>query len=330
MSWRRVWTLDAPGFYQGTALGWDARSGSLLVADGWGGAYAALQVRRVDAASGEVVATVRTRRSIRAFGRVEGASDAFYFLGDDKIFVHEASSLTRSALFDTRVPRYANAIADVGGGHVVLTAPNALVELHLATGRSRRIYPMVAVGLGKIAGRTIAVLADGTVAARTDRWTRIGDLGRPQVFAAIDSETGYVASLAGERVSPLDEAGNPQSVPVPTSRELHLVEVTGHGSGEWSPRIRELPLAAHAVGILGDRVVAVRALGNSDTLVASCDAAARDGAWHTASLAGGTVGFAGSHGLVTGALVGEKAAELSLFVPHPSPPRQRPRSPAMA
>src|SRR5271165_6081542 len=104
MTWLRQWTLEVAGATAG-AIGLDAAQESLLVADGWGVAFAALSVKRVDVRTGRVLAAARTRTPIRAFGW-QGRSDAraLFLLGDKKIFVHDPETLERRTVHDERVP----------------------------------------------------------------------------------------------------------------------------------------------------------------------------------------------------------------------------------
>src|SRR5262245_41737472 len=165
MTWVRRWTLNAPGSSH-TKVGVDDRSSSLLIADGWGVAFAALAVRRVDADSGRVLANVRTRTPIRAFGRAT-TDDALFFVGNTKLFEHDAATLERRSVCDHRVPRYCYAIVDVGGGAVALAAPKALIEYDRETSRTRRAYGATPAVLGCIDRMAICLAADGTILRRT-------------------------------------------------------------------------------------------------------------------------------------------------------------------
>lgn len=210
MNWTRCWTLEAAGAVAGR-IWFDATGGSLLVADGWGVAFAALGVRRVEPSTGRVLATVRTRTPIRAFGRAgRSLADALFLLGDKRIFVHDAATLERRAEYATRVPRYSNAICEVGEATVALAAPAALVQYDLTTSRSRRASNARAVALDVVDGRPFSVLADGVVASRTDDWKPIGGFEEACYIAHIDAASGVVAALGGVRASAYDDDGNPQ------------------------------------------------------------------------------------------------------------------------
>lgn len=286
----------------------------MLVADGWGGAFASLQVRRFDATSGKLLASVRTRTPVRAFGSVDATST--YFLANSKVFVHDAIDLSLRATYDQRVPRYSNAIARVGPDAVVLSTPRAMVELELRTGRARRVAAVPALALARIGKRNVAVLSDGAVLARSDRWERLGAFQTPQGFAYIDGERGDVVSLSGSRPSPYDDNGTPQSITSPTSRELHLAHLAGDAQ-TWNPRTLELPFAAHAVGFVGRWIVAVSAM-TPQLQIASLDRAASNESWKMATVAGAFVGFAGAHGIVSGVSLQNHDATLSLHVPDDS------------
>jgi hypothetical protein len=160
MRWSAPWAIDVPG-QTAHAIGFDTRTDSVLVADGWGVAFASLSVRRIDAATGDIRAQVRTGRSIRAFGI--GPEDTLLLLGDKSIAIHDASTLERRAVHDIRVPRYSNAIAPLPDGSVALMAPSGLVAFELATGRSRKLSKVPAVALGTFEKKAVAVLEDGSV-----------------------------------------------------------------------------------------------------------------------------------------------------------------------
>jgi hypothetical protein len=130
VSFERLWTVELPGVGAGfgsRALGFEPERAAILLADGWGVPFAALRVRRLDARSGQLMADVVTRRSVRAFGRGEAAMHV-YLLGDKDILVHDAETLERVAIHSSRIPRYANAIVATGAGTVALAAPTRLVE----------------------------------------------------------------------------------------------------------------------------------------------------------------------------------------------------------
>jgi hypothetical protein len=124
MRWAERWAVEVPG-HTARAIGFDSRTDSVLVADGWGVAFASLSARAIDAATGAVRARVRTARSIRAFGA--GSGDTLLLLGDKSVAVHDATTLERRSLHDVRVPRYSNAIASLPDGRVALMAPSALI-----------------------------------------------------------------------------------------------------------------------------------------------------------------------------------------------------------
>lgn len=311
MAWVQKWTLRAPGITADT-ISFDERSDSLLIADGWGVAFSALEVRRVDANSGRVLDRVRTRTSIRAFGRAS-ASDAVFFVGDKKLFVHDATTLERRSVYEGRVPRYCNAIYDMGDGTVALAAPNALVEYDCRVGTARRVSksaPVIARGaitLGRVDERVLCLLADGTVLVRAGKWESLEKFQRPHYTGAIDGRTGLVVALAGERASPYDENGNPQSVAWPQSRVLTMAWLRG----PWNTRELELPFPADMVGIGRGAVVAVGASAGGRTAVASVDLAL-DRPIAVDQLPGQFLAFAGPSGLITSA-GGRDFHELSMF-----------------
>jgi hypothetical protein len=314
MTWVRKWTLRAPGWTADT-IGFDDRSASLLIADGWGVTFSALEVRRVDARSGRVLGSVRTRTSIRAFGRAIAGDDVF-FVGDKKLFLHDATTLERRSVYDHRVPRYCNAICDLGDGTVALAAPNALVEYDCRVGAARRVSksaPVIARGaltLGRIDERVLCLLADGTVMLRAEKWEALGKFHGPHHTGAMDEGTGLVVALAGERASPYDENGNPQSVAWPRSRTLTMATLRG----PWTTRELELPFPAFMVGVVRGEAVAVGAFAGGETEVACVDLHAPDRPITVGQLPGRFFAFAGPSGIVTSAgSQGRDFHELSMF-----------------
>jgi hypothetical protein len=263
-------------------------------------------VRKVDAESGQVLATVRTRTPIRAFGPAH-SRDTIFCVAEKRLLVHDATTLERVAEYRARFPRYSNAIRAIDPNTVALAAPKALVEYDLPTGKTRRPLPAPAIALETIGGRVVAMLADGAVMARTQEWTRIGSFPQPQYTGCIDEEAGWLVSLAGQRPTPHDETGNPQAYQWPRSRELHAASAFG----EWTPRVINLPFAADTIGVIGGRMVAVQATGDS-SLVASRDFDEPEESWNVDPIPGSFAGFAGRRGLIISS--GPAPISLSLFV----------------
>ena len=311
MNWNKAWTLTLPGMRPGT-IGTDPLTASLLIADGWGVAFAALEVRKVEAASGRVVATVRTRTPIRAFGRAaQSTADAFFFVGDEKIFLHDATTLERLSVHEERVPRYSNAISDIGGSLVSLAAPNALVEYDWQTSKSHRVTKVPAVAHAFVDQRLVALLADGTVLARATDWEPVGTFGQPHFAGVIDAESALVTGLAGERAAPYDSNGNPQPVPAPRSRSLQIASLRG----QWQPRSLELPFSAITVGVVGDMLVAIQDIQGVQTTVAHAPIGLTQAA-RIDTLPGQFAAFAGPHGLVMLLPAPDRGSiTLSLFTP---------------
>lgn len=87
-----------------------------------------------------MLATVRTRTPIRAFGPAH-SRDTIFCVADKRLLVHDATTLERIAEYGARFPRYSNAIRAIGPNTVALAAPRALVEYELPTGKARRPLP---------------------------------------------------------------------------------------------------------------------------------------------------------------------------------------------
>lgn len=274
MRWSALWAIDVPG-QTAHAIGFDVRTDSVLVADGWGVAFASLSVRRIDAATGDIRAQVRTGRSIRAFGI--GPDDSLLLLGDKSIAVHDASTLERRAVHDVRVPRYANAIEPLPDGSVALMAPSALVAYELASGRSRKLSKLPAVALGTFENKAIAVLEDGSVVVAGG--DLIGTFESPCVTGCIDASTGAIAALGGVRVD-----GQRSMV-------LHITSLRTR----WTSQTIVLPTAAAAVGVVDSQVVTIDTHHGPIRVVA---VSAADQPGPAEALSTSIVGFAGSRGIV--------------------------------
>ncbi len=311
MDWTRRWTIDAPGNRAG-AIALDVGDGTILLADGWGVAFPALSVRRLDSATGRELARVRTRTPIRAFARAAHVPNAVYFVGDSKVFLHDASTLERRAVFDTRIPRYSNGLVDIDADMVVFATSKALVECHLPTGKSRRPVALPAYDLARVDERPVAVLADGRVLARSGEWSHVGQVGAACSRAFIDPATGRVAALTGARPGAYDADGRPQRVTTPRSAEAWVASVRG----PWQPRRVELPFDAMMVGIVEDRVVAVDSV-LAQTRIASRSFADDSGAWSEEVLEGWFRGFVGTIGFAMDGTPerGASAVAVSLVAP---------------
>lgn len=297
MSFERQWTIELPGVGAGfgsRALAFEPERGSLLVADGWEVAFAALRVRRLDARSGRPIAEVRTRKSVRALGRGADSARSLYFLCDKDILVHDVDTLEPMATHSSRVPRYANAIVAVEARVVALAAPKRLVEYELGSGKSRRASEVPAVAIGAVDGGFVAVLADGSVAVRTSSWGPAGRFAAPQYTGCVDAASGWIVALAGKRPSPYDADGMPQPVQWPRSRVVHL----GNARGDWRPEVKELPFDALVAGVCGGRIVAVGAQGDR-TALASVPVGEPVAPWRVDTIVGRFEGFAGSYGVFT-------------------------------
>jgi hypothetical protein len=274
---------------------YDAARSSVLLADGWGVPFAALSTYRFDAKSGRELARVRTRKAIRTMGPADEDGKTVYLLGDKEIFVHDASTLDRARGYSVRVPRYANAIRQSGVDTVALAAPNALVEYHLPTGKRRRIRAHAACAVEVVAGKTTAVLVDGSVLRRGDDWDGVGSFGRPLYVAAIDSRSGWAVALAGERPRAYDESGAPQPYAWPRSRQIHFGCITG----EWRPRVSELPIAAITLGIFGEHVCAAGHTKNGVVAIATVPVTEPGSLWNVETFDGRFEGFVGGWGFLT-------------------------------
>ncbi len=300
MKWAEQWAIDVPGHTAHT-IGFDARTDSVLVADGWGVAFASLSVRAIDVTTGAIRARVRTARSIRAFG--VGPDDTLLLLGDKSVAVHDAKTFERRSLHDSRVPRYSNAIASLPDGRVALMAPAALIAYELATGRSRKLSKVPAVALGTVADKTLALRADGSVVAADGE--PIGSFGAPCYTGCIDGSTGIIAALRGVRKQEPDRYEWPRSTTL-------LMACLG---SDWAPKTIELPATAATVGVIGGHVVTVNTHQGPMRVVAI----ASDGKPEAAeTFPTSLLGFAASRGIVAHSLDRRtEGTTIRLLVPAP-------------
>jgi hypothetical protein len=101
------WSVKIPGRAAVRILGTDPECTSVYVADGWGVAYAALRLRRLDLATGEQLAAARLGNAARCITFYE---DEVLAATDTKVFRLEPKSLETLGRWDSRVPRYADAL----------------------------------------------------------------------------------------------------------------------------------------------------------------------------------------------------------------------------
>jgi hypothetical protein len=311
MPWTLRWTISNPGASAG-AIGVDVDRESILVADGWGVAFASLQVRRIDAKTGECRAATRTRASVRAYGRSD--PNGLFIVGDKRLWLVDPASLERRAEYAERVPRYVNgivALSALGSPHIVaLRAPKTLVEFDLVTSRARKVSKAIPLAMEMVGARLIAVLADGSVVARTGAWTLVGRFPTPCFDATIDPTSGAVAALEGEVRGAYDAEGNAQNYERPRSQRVHLANVCV----DFASVTKVVPIRAQGLGIASGLLIALAPMDKANCATLALDSL--DEPMRLDQLHGRFAGFAGPYGIVTYAIDREHdEMSLSLFTP---------------
>jgi hypothetical protein len=112
-----LWDVGAHG-RSGQRAWIRAHVSSVYLSDGWGVSPASLRFRRLDAITGEEIASFRSGTAVRALAFRESTADLLVAT-DSKLFELDSLSLAESRRWDSRIPRYADSMA-VRGDHVVV------------------------------------------------------------------------------------------------------------------------------------------------------------------------------------------------------------------
>jgi hypothetical protein len=198
------WTTEAPGI--AAVLWWiDGASGSAFLSDGFPAAWAHLELRRFDLATGIELGHIRTGSKVRCFAFLPGG-DELIAATDTRLLRLEATSLAERQRWETRIPRFSDYLVVVNGGGGVAVAnfvrPTvAIVDLGSGSVRRRSVMPrMHLLPLGE---RLLAVGANEpggilTVDPRSAGASRLAD-APPAIDVAVDPDGTAVWSTVGVR-----------------------------------------------------------------------------------------------------------------------------------
>jgi hypothetical protein len=129
------WTTEVRGS-MGHALLPDLERRRLLVADGWGVAFASLGVRALALPDGRELAHVRLKTPARKLAELDGGR--ILVLSDKRLHILDASTLAESKRWDDKIPHYGTSLVAGGGfAHVASSSPS-VASVDLSGGAVKR------------------------------------------------------------------------------------------------------------------------------------------------------------------------------------------------